>query len=61
MQTCDHCGGPVSSYENGCPTCGAPNCCKWCCDEAATLEADAAREMGCEDYYTMTGELLGDK
>lgn len=29
---CDWCGSPVSSYKNGCPGCGAPQCCQRCCD-----------------------------
>lgn len=29
--------------------------------EADAIEQDAAIEMGCGDYYTMTGELPGDK
>jgi hypothetical protein len=27
------CGNLVSSYPNGCPGCGAPQCCKKCCSE----------------------------
>ena len=30
---CDHCGAKVSSYPNGCPGCGAPQCCQSCCDK----------------------------
>lgn len=29
--------------------------------EHDAIVEDAAREMGCEDYYAMTGELPGDK
>ena len=28
---CDDCGSKLSSYPNGCPTCGAPECCQSCC------------------------------
>jgi hypothetical protein len=28
---CDTCGARVSYYPQGCPTCGAPQCCRQCC------------------------------
>ena len=32
------------------------------CDNCAeAVEEDAAADMGCEDYYAMTGKLPGDK
>ncbi len=35
---------PLSSYRNGCPTCGAPVCCQHCCTEAGLqAERDALR------------------
>lgn len=41
---------------------GVGACHPECADhEASALEADAAREMGCAEYYGMTGELPGDK
>lgn len=38
--TCDDCGGPVSSYPQGCPTCAAPQCCKACCISAPESTGD---------------------
>ena len=40
--TCEHCGGRVLYYRQGCPTCGAPGCCKSCC-RIAELEAENER------------------
>lgn len=46
---CEDCGSTVSSYRNGCPGCGAPQCCKACCDlqnaddRIKTLGADLER------------------
>ena len=31
---CEHCGSIVTNYRNGCPGCGAPQCCQRCCDKA---------------------------
>ncbi len=42
-EVCDDCGGKVSSYRNGCPGCGAPQCCQACCDEANGTIRTAAR------------------
>ena len=28
---CDVCGAWIHSFPNGCPTCGAPQCCTQCC------------------------------
>lgn len=28
---CETCGATISDYPNGCPTCGAPQCCPMCC------------------------------
>jgi len=30
---CESCEGDVTNYRFGCPQCGAPVCCKRCCDE----------------------------
>lgn len=44
---CDDCGAKVSSYPNGCPGCGAPNCCQSCCDRANAISRaeDAEAEL----------------
>ena len=42
---CDLCGAKVSDHSMGCPGCGAPVCCQWCCKRAnAEADRDSARE-----------------
>lgn len=53
---CDTCGAKVSSYPNGCPTCGAPQCCQWCCKrDALQKELDEARGK-VEETYSLCRE-----
>tara|TARA_Y100000031_G_C8162607_1_gene357765 strand:- start:604 stop:762 length:159 start_codon:yes stop_codon:yes gene_type:complete len=52
MKKCKFCG------KNFKPQIVEQNVCEQCGED---LERDAAREMGCEDYYDATGELPGDK
>lgn len=64
---CEHCDAKVSSYPNGCPGCGAPQCCQSCCDrqnaitraEAVEREIEAMREV-CEQatLYIERGNRL---
>lgn len=46
---CEHCGAQVSNYRNGCPGCGAPQCCQSCCNkqnarDSATQPTERDRE-----------------
>ena len=41
---CESCFGPVSDYSHGCPTCGAPMCCKHCCDRDFTASLSVTKE-----------------
>lgn len=45
---CEECGAKLSSYPNGCPTCGAPVCCQQCC-KIEHLRADLKRVEGERD------------
>ena len=48
MKKCSDCGRMVENDETYCHVC------------LDNLERDAAREMGVEEYYDMTGKLPGD-
>lgn len=52
---CEHCGARISSYPNGCPGCGAPQCCQSCCERqnaitrAEAVEAQLAAERAARE------------
>lgn len=55
---CEACGASVSSYPNGCPGCGAPQCCQPCCDKE-NLEA-RIRKMESDNLFKRAESRLND-
>ncbi len=61
MDNCKSCSAPVPVGQKYCSMCVGDVDHGNDGHYARAMEEDAAREMGCDDYYFMTGDLPGDK